>query len=80
MGELVGKRGVLATLCILWAGRDVTRANREISQAQKDGPYWMHSHRGFCDAAENAGLEIVESREVYREYSDLVIARRRRQG
>lgn len=76
VGESLRERGVVRTAEILWKGRHIATENRRIARAQRERRYWTHSHEEFRTAVEEAGLEVLESREVYRGDSDLVIARR----
>ncbi|QTN31207.1 class I SAM-dependent methyltransferase [Akkermansiaceae bacterium] len=77
MRKLIEERGLLQAGAIAWRGRKVASENRRIASCQIDGRYWTHSHEEFREAVEQAGMNILESREAYRGYSDLVIAERR---
>jgi ubiquinone/menaquinone biosynthesis C-methylase UbiE len=74
--ESMRKHGLTHTLRLFSRGRAVARHNRQISQRQRAGAYWTHSLQEFLSVFVEADFEIVSSEEVYRGYSDLIIARK----
>ncbi len=69
--------GLFATLRILLnEGRVISRANRKIAEAQREGVYWQHSTTEIRDTLAGIGFELDDVRPVYRGYSDLALARR----
>jgi ubiquinone/menaquinone biosynthesis C-methylase UbiE len=71
------KIGLLKTIRILLnEGRVISRANRRIADAQRQGLYWQHSTVQVGELLERIGFEIHDVRRVYRGYSDLAICRK----
>jgi ubiquinone/menaquinone biosynthesis C-methylase UbiE len=68
------REGVLKTLYFFFKARNVASINRQISQYQQEGRYWVHSHEEFCQAIEMVGFTILEKLVTYRGYSDFVVA------
>jgi ubiquinone/menaquinone biosynthesis C-methylase UbiE len=74
--DSLARRGFLATAGVMIRGRSITVQNRKIAREQRAGRYWTHTHEEFVAAVRQAGLRVISHREVYRGYSDLVIAER----
>jgi ubiquinone/menaquinone biosynthesis C-methylase UbiE len=74
LSEFCQRHGLWRTAQFYYRARVVTRQNRLIAKAQRDGRYWSHTHAEFRAAIESAGFEILTAREVYRGNSDLVVA------
>ena len=72
--EFYRRQGLRRTLQFYYRARVVTRQNRLIAKAQRDGLYWTHTHAEFRAAIESAGFEIDAAHEAYRGVSDLVVA------
>lgn len=69
------KMGVVQILKILLnEGMVISKANRKITLAQRNGTYWKHTKEELCATLEQIGFQVLQSREVYRGYSDLAIA------
>jgi ubiquinone/menaquinone biosynthesis C-methylase UbiE len=67
--------GVARTLKILLnEGMVISKANRRIALAQRNGTYWQHTTDELRATLERIGYEVAISREVYRGYSDLAVA------
>lgn len=52
-------------------GPPVAAANRQIIALQKSGDYWLHTTAQFAESLHRAGFETMETRRVYRGFSDL---------
>ena len=74
--SLRGTHGMVHALKILLKGREVARANYDISKLQKSGQFWLHELDDFIYAFTNCGFEIGEAKKMYRGYSDLVFAQK----
>jgi ubiquinone/menaquinone biosynthesis C-methylase UbiE len=68
------RHGVFKTLYFFYKARNVASINRQISQCQKEGRYWVHSHEAFCQTIEMVGFTILDKLVTYRGYSDFVVA------
>lgn len=75
VGEMSRTVGWWKTLCLLWRGRGVVRANRAIAAAQRSGRYWLHDATTFASAFREAGFTVDRQSTAYRGYSDLILAR-----
>jgi ubiquinone/menaquinone biosynthesis C-methylase UbiE len=60
----------------LWNNREAIRQNRRARQDQKAGRMWLHSTEEFGNIVAKAGYSVDELGTCYRNYSDLVIARK----
>jgi ubiquinone/menaquinone biosynthesis C-methylase UbiE len=70
-----GEMGVLRTLKILLnEGMVISKANRRIALAQRNGTYWQHTTSELQATLERIGYRVTISRPVYRGYSDLAVA------
>lgn len=72
------RQGLWRTVQLFHRGRIVTKQNRLITQAQRDGVYWSHTCAEFRTAIESVGFEILTAQETYRGTSDLVVAQKPR--
>lgn len=72
--HLFQKHGFVATLQIVFRGRQIFKQNKIVRQLQLDGTYWTHSHEEFCDVVKNVGFKIIKAEKVFRDYSDLIVA------
>lgn len=69
------KIGLFRTLRILLnEGRVISRVNRKIAEAQRNGAYWQHATDDMGFTLERIGFELDALRPVYRGYSDLACA------
>lgn len=75
-GQAVSREGLWNAIRIFWSTRRVAQQNRRIGELQKRGVLWTHTHEDFVRVVESAGFTINCSAEVYRGYSDLVIAQK----
>jgi ubiquinone/menaquinone biosynthesis C-methylase UbiE len=67
--------GVLRTLKVLLnEGMVISKANRRIAAAQRNGSYWQHTTDELRATLESIGYQVNVSRAVYRGYSDLALA------
>lgn len=76
--HLIRRYGLRKALEIFREGKEVSRQNAYIRNLQKDGTFWTHSHKEFCEAVEKTGFEIQASRTTFRGISDLVVVRKER--
>ena len=73
----VRRIGLFKTLRILLnEGLVISRTNRRIADAQRDGTYWQHSTEEMRATLETIGFELTDVRPVYRGYSDLAFGRK----
>jgi len=54
----------------------ISRANRKIAEAQRNGIYWQHETTEIGVTLKTIGFELDDLRPVYRRYSDLACARK----
>ena len=71
--RLLSKYGLVKTLKIFREGKPVSQQNQNIRQMQREGKLWTHSTEEFCQAVEQAGFRILESRTCFRGLSDMAI-------
>ena len=71
--HLLSNYGLMQTLQIFKEAKPVSEQNRIIREMQKRGELWTHSHEAFCEAVEEAGFTISESRTCFRGLSDMVV-------
>ena len=71
---LLKRDGVFKTLYFFVKARKVFSINRQISQYQQEGRYWVHSHEEFCQTIEMVGFTILNQFITYQGYSDFVVA------
>jgi hypothetical protein len=71
------QRGLLYTLGLFARSWEAIRQNRRIASGLKAGDYWNHTRDEFTGAFIRAGYEILRSCPVYRDYSLVVVARKR---
>ncbi|UZR99504.1 class I SAM-dependent methyltransferase [Chondrinema litorale] len=74
--HLLKNYGLKKTLSIMEEGKEVSKQNSVIRQMQKSGKFWMHSHKEFCSAIEDAGFIIENAHKTFRNVSDFVVARK----
>ena len=59
-----------------WNNREAIRQNRKARLDQKAGRMWTHTTEEFIAVVARAGFQIEYSGTCYRDYSDIVIARK----
>lgn len=71
------KHGIRGTIRLLKMTQAVREQNRRIADLQRTGRFWTHTLAEFEAAFRHAGLEVLHASDrLYREYNDLIIARR----
>lgn len=75
--HLLKTYGLKKTLEIMRQGKEVSKQNAYIRDMQVRGEFWTHTHKEFCEAVQNAGFEILESKKTFRGISDFVVVRKR---
>ncbi|WP_020529325.1 class I SAM-dependent methyltransferase [Flexithrix dorotheae] len=61
------------TIEVLNEGRDMIRQNLKIREKQKNGTFWTHSHKEFCEVAKEVGFEIRIAYKTFMMESDLMV-------
>jgi ubiquinone/menaquinone biosynthesis C-methylase UbiE len=74
--SLVSRLGYWKTMGILLSGREVAQQNRRIAQMQRSGAYWTHEPDEYVQVWQKAGFSVLTAEAQYRNYSDLVIAKK----
>lgn len=75
LSHLIRSEGLGKAAKILWRGRQIAKQNSHIADAQRQGIYWTNSQDQIAQIVARSGFDVLDIRDAYRGYSDLLICR-----